>query len=665
MRFKIIGLVALVVCFCATLPAFADRLSQGGEVTSDTLAELSRKAEAGNIWAQVTLAKHYKDNPDDAYYWALLCAQMPEDVPADVLTNQNSMRDYIARDGLPAELSVARHFTLGSNLNRLLLTKSCQDFEKKIKADVSPPLREKAQQRLKSYLKRRNKRASGRDEKTIENAYAALQDSLKLDIHEPAGLARRIDDLIVLDAEEWRERSSYYLLLATERKLDAMVLVLLQKGADPRKIAIAQGGILEDLSHARYRVLTPIEAAEKSSPRLLQLFANFVRPITSGGTTYRQCPKETRLCENNVLSIHGGEDCAPDPCTLPQVTTDFSARSLDEILADLRNKNTSIRHAASEWVLVNAGSMPSAILQALSDNLFRTARDEEAMFWAMAAQMRMNYERMICKKLTPKHAYEDYHYKRDMISSLPLYLNKERLPAMAEGVFDWATNKAGELAEGWAARENCLSPARAERIKGISYRSFVERADKIMRADFGMRPAAETILIVNRAKKGDPEAQYEAANCFLYTANTLCADFYQYHLGEVLRDIAPQDREARAEAEKKLQEHFKKTGQDLMEKSAAQQYKKAQYALAENAATKRDIALKWIGKGDDAAYLDLAHFSEDRFEKYAWASVAEARGVQFAALTRIDIEARLDDADFAQAQAFAQKYTEESLRRSR
>lgn len=665
MRFKIIGLAALAVYLCVAVPAFADRLSQGGEVTSETLAELSRKAEAGNIWAQVTLAAHYKDNPDDAYYWMLLCAQMPDGVPENVLSDPKSIREYMRKDGIPDVLSLGLSHRNGVNRNQLVIIRSCRDSKKKIMLHVSQAARAKAQLSFRSYSQLLDKRASRRDGQKVESSYAALQDSILFDIHEPSGLARRIDDLIALDAEEWRERSSYYLLLATERKLDEVALVLLQKGADPRKIAIAQGGNIEDLSHARYRVLTPIEAAEKSSPRLLQIFANYVGPITSGSTTYRQCPKDARLCENNVLSIHGGEDCAPGPCSLPKIVTDFSANSLDEILAALKNKNTSIRQAANEWVRINAGSMPPAILQALSDNLFRLARDDEAMFWAMAAQMLMSYERMICKNLTSKHVYQDYHHKRDGISSLPLYMNKERLPAMAEEVFDWAANKAGELTEGWAARENCLSPARAARIKEISYRSFVERADKIMRADFGMRPAAETILIVSRAKKGDAAAQYEAANCFLYTANTLCADFYLYHLGEALRDIAPQDREAHTEAEKKLQEYFKKTGRDLMKKSAAQGYKKAQYALAENEQEKRDIARKWIGKGDDEAYLELSLFSEDRFEKYAWAVVAESRGVKFAGLTRIEIEARLDDEGLVQAQSLAQKYIEETLRRRR
>lgn len=347
--------------------------------------------------------------------------------------------------------------------------------------------------------------------------------------------------------------------------------------------------------------------------------------------------------------------------------------------ADLRHGTPEIRSRAIGTIISDpAGHLPST-LKTLSEALFAKFRDNEAIFWHQAADLRARQARAICPDIRPEFSLGQ--------SDVPLFeyyrhMQPETFAELLQKAVEWDRQTPHEYDAAFGRRtRDCAEPAQIAVIRERVQKDFLRENQPDAHIPPNMRemPSIEDLLV--KADAGDAQAQYMLHHCY---SGMMC---------RMAHEDVQRAYDARAEQERQQDHQSTKTydgskeKDDYAEKSfywlskaAAQNHPHARTSLAQlfmkgSAAQPKDfkkacdIMLQMQAEGSDQIYFLAAtapwnpRSTSYNTELTAWYAVAHAASGEKKPYDWSRYQVR--PTDIEEAQRRAAEYTDLYLRQKK
>lgn len=319
----------------------------------------------------------------------------------------------------------------------------------------------------------------------------------------------------------------------------------------------------------------------------------------------------------------------------------------------LNEGTTEEKDTIIQQILANPQKYNPVAFSALAQALSKRAKYDEAAFWSLVADLRMNYDRRACK------GKPDLMAELSVQASPTLMVHTQQIKeAVWPKVLEWDRKTSYDYDHRWLGKSGeCLNTARLKKLeednRKLSSIIYQILDGKSQVTQFVPQRNVDITLLTPKAGAGDPEAQFQLSQCY---ASRMCNDH---------RPV----REPR--------EDYPRMEMEWLSKSAAQGYAPAVTALAGKyfsgegglAQDRQKAWTMWQSAADAGykqAYMGIAgafHRAGNLVEAYAWMKLSEDYGVTFVELNRIELEVKLSDSQLAEAQVLAEKYHQQYFKK--
>jgi len=301
------------------------------------------------------------------------------------------------------------------------------------------------------------------------------------------------------------------LMAAVQARQDRAVDFLLKHGAIP-----------DQENNGQARLMSAAFSAKNQSTIDLLIQAGLPLSEEQAGLL-AQCKFRKEICSNGREKHGGPPKCDEDLCSSPV---------LDKAkLAKIADHPTNEKNAAAQDILKNGkgDAVEQTIAQimaapeeytprtlhAMAERLFARYRDNEGIFWHMAADVRAKGDRRVCKTVVNKYSGD-----RDLrMSPIFDFLKRRRMEEVLETVpkiIEWDRKTPYAYNMQWGLWEtNCVPQAEQEKIREeVRSRYLPDHMPKVLPVEEAWQNKMEDML--ERAEKGDVEAQYRLGICYAF-----------------------------------------------------------------------------------------------------------------------------------------------------
>ncbi len=237
-----------------------------------------------------------------------------------------------------------------------------------------------------------------------------------------------------------------------------------------------------------------------------------------------QCKFRKEICSDGTSRYGGPPKCGEELCRFQSVRNkgklekiiDHPMNEKNTTAADiLRNGKEDLVDKTIAQIMAAPETYTPATLHVMAERLFARFRDDEGIFWHMAADLRARGDRYICKTVTPKDSGD-----RDLWSS-PIFdfLKRRRMEDVLETVpkvvaWDRQTPYAYNIQWGfWET--SCMPPAeQVKKREEVRHTYRPEHMPEILPVEAAWQNKMEDML--EKAEKGDVNAQYQLGHCYAY-----------------------------------------------------------------------------------------------------------------------------------------------------
>ncbi|MBM3618865.1 MAG: hypothetical protein FJX23_10050, partial [Alphaproteobacteria bacterium] len=235
-------------------------------------------------------------------------------------------------------------------------------------------------------------------------------------------------------------------------------------------------------------------------------------------TTIATCAPEELVCEGGRKIYGGPPHCQPIRCIekpkapLQEPVAHPSNTANAKALEVFSNGSSKEKTALIDTIQKTPGLYSPRVLNAMSHALFHKLRDDEGIFWGLAAEMRHEADSKICPLNEGQVSYTGalYSTTHDFYKRREPEKVKEALERVrawdAETPYDYNPQSSLYLS-------TCVAPERWEGIRAAVRRTFVYSSQTPL-----PEPKTEMLKmdeLLPRAEKGDVEAQHQLGYCYL------------------------------------------------------------------------------------------------------------------------------------------------------
>lgn len=428
------------------------------------------------------------------------------------------------------------------------------------------------------------------------------------------------------------------------------------------------------------------EAIASKSRKVIDYLLGLGLTFTESQTALlAMCAIEEKECPGGKTAYSGPPDCKFDICVPSQKQNNLAA-PVDHPLNGINTEalGTFLKGTSEEKtslikdIIENPAQFNPLVLNDMARSLFNKYRDDEAIFWRIAAEMRAEGDKKICPSDTPAYFKDRYlqglfafdYYKRR---------EPEKVLSIIPKVAEWDAKTPYDYNVQWGTEQShCLSPERYNEIRS-EIRSHFRLSFDQGPTPFDQQNDQKMDELLPLAESGDLKAQLTLARC--YESPQQC----RIHAADTVRMTTHQVEQEKAAAGKSsvtitalnLENEYKPKAVYWYEKAMAQGSEAAIAALAfayyggglgtQDEEKAREMALHLLELGSPRAFNLMAAMSPQSEGKwdvinYAWQMTAQAAGVAVMSDQAVShYKTSLSDQDFAEAQAKADEYIKKYL----
>lgn len=601
----------------------APRLSLANETASVDQNRLANKQAArgdGAAYAYFlsrALSAKKPDMAQDVYFWGLLCIHEAE--------QKNGGAPYPTEGRARLDLAVSQEIAAGSGD----LYKNSAAFEKAAAAmrwqvctqalkihtpHLTYAQKSVANQKITEWENRARTLAIPTDvhHKAIRLEYQLLN----AEVYDLSGVSRLYMDIKKMHPDFAAEQLQKYLSWSIYiDRVDAAEFFV-QQGADPHAPGV---NITTRKTEVVYSEVPLMQLAKQGWPNkaavkyLSDLGVEGAGPTEkTTGCVYVSCRPEVKKIERKDI---------------------YSTPNKD--MAKLLSLPSAHRQEVIGWILEDPAAASPVTWHFLSMALLQAYRDEEAVFWYLAAQLRLYQAEQSCKSVTTD--YSLYH-PNGAPSLLQTVVNEDRarFEKILDAVLGWNKTAVFDAELKWLNKqEGCLSEARMRAAIPDLDRAFVLWAKKNIGGEFSDYRTNGGLIADwrKKAQSGDKDALYGLALCYEHLFQ--CADSEQEiaEAVEVKKANLPGDQKnvhpqtLRQEVEREFAAESARMKQALAQSG----YLQAQMDIASTQENREALVRAHFKKNPSAqAALKLAALlpsaQKSWVEAYAWFRLADRFG---------------------------------------
>lgn len=458
------------------------------------------------------------------------------------------------------------------------------------------------------------------------------------------GRARHINALFVSAAEQGNVEAMQMLLkegaiINPEHGEEPLVKAVRAKRDESVDFLLKNGATLDVNNGGRARLME--EAFYAKNQTTVDLLVQAGIPLTADQQALQaQCKFRKEICPDDGRVIYGGAPkCEEKLCRTLLRNQDKLEKIVDHptnqknaaAVDILRNgKGQAVEDIIQEITTAPEFYSP-ATLGAMSKRLFAQYRDDEGIFWHMAAELRSNGDREVCK--TSKYRFGDREMRRSHVFDFLKRRRMEDVLGMIPKVIDWDRQTPYSYNMQWGFYETTCLPSEEQAKKREGERRIYKpyNMPEVSPVEAAWMNRMEDML--EKAEKGDVEAQYNLGFCYAY--------IHRCHrplkeMMEIQEHMVLQEKERKRsratsgtnEAERKILKDFDKldamNARKWLQKAADNGHPHAARVLSdiklrspytsEEKAAAYDAALQRFKQGEVHAYRDLVRYENPAHE---------------------------------------------------
>lgn len=471
--------------------------------------------------------------------------------------------------------------------------------------------------------------------------------------------------------------------LAARREDTAILKLLLEKGAlvaDSK----ANSSLLRTAVVARnmpaLKILLPeITLSENERNKLVISAVNNYHPLVMDyllaqgfvltdeqKESIAKCAPEEKTCDNGLKLYGGPPYCQPVNCPVAAKKSSFNAlveHPLNQVNAQARevflHGSAEEKSAMIATIQQAPGNYAPPVLHMMAETLFHKIRDEEGLFWSIAAVMRADESRFVCRAKDKNNA------RLWGISFSPTYefykrREPEKIKLILEKVRGWDVQTPHNYNPQYMSYPTqCISAERWEMVRNEARNAFISASLAALN-EGNKKQKIDDLLPL--AQKEDAEAQYQLGLCFLLSGR--CRMSAEDTVGALAHKAAQQKAQEGQSVKTfsglNLREKNKQRAMFWLEKSAAQGYVPAIKELAVDYAVGRGV--KPDGAKAQAMAMQLFEKGEPESIPMMATITAEKQGSREAYIYAWQLFAKTVNAPWGDAVASSEaKLTDEEL----
>lgn len=234
-----------------------------------------------------------------------------------------------------------------------------------------------------------------------------------------------------------------------------------------------------------------------------------------------QCKFRKKTCPGSITLYVGPPKCDEDVCRFHSMDKDKLEKIVDHptnavnasAVDVLRSGNGPDVERVMDDIMREPGKYSPATLRALSERLFARYRDDEGIFWYMAADIRATGDRAVCKTVKP-----NYRGDRQVgISHVFDFLKRRRMEYVletAKKVVEWDSRTPYDYNFQWGFWETSCLPLEEQAKKRQEIRGYY--APPHMPSALPVEEAWNNKMedMLEKAQKGDVDAQARLGECY-------------------------------------------------------------------------------------------------------------------------------------------------------
>lgn len=388
------------------------------------------------------------------------------------------------------------------------------------------------------------------------------------------------------------------------------------------------------------------------------------------------CPIQSKPCSDETSVYNTDANCSFSTCPTPSSNIQHVA---NVTIKRLQDGTSDEKTAAIKDIMLNPRAHDPTVLNQMANVLFQKFRDDEGLFWYVAANLRKHMDYNLCQRDTKKIS-KWFELPKSTIAETYERLDPDRMLDITDKVIEWDRLTPVNYNRQWGTIEStCFPEARQNRIKDSLRMSFKEGNRFTLKAEYLSKMNMDDLIPL--AEAGDKEAQSKLGYCYSYKDRCLMPlddRQKQYDATNARRYSAKTTSETIAAPD--FKDEYKKKALFWLNKSVEQKYAPALRTLAQayidgNTIVEKDfqksclIALDLAKLDKSAAFNIMAAASwamgKKKNEQYAWlmtAAKAKNPDKLFASDT---LEYNMSNADLAAAQALGEQYIEKYINQSK
>lgn len=438
-----------------------------------------------------------------------------------------------------------------------------------------------------------------------------------------------------------------------------------------------------------------LEALEHGQNELAELLISSGAQIKSYHKPHfhDSCDEETATCPDGTVLKKSPPSCIFDQCPHPETSrenknnkaqnpaeykpvtgtySEIETASGHNMILKLSEGTSEEKEQVIKQITDHPGDYDPRLLKALCEQLFLKVKDDEAVFWCLAAQLRARYDALICQN----EASSDFKFGfRFMNARYDSYFwgKKDKIQALIKQVIEWDQKTPYNYDPRWVTvgksrrtsnhedplPENlCTDPDRHEYFRKANQDLFIMDEEGKLRMEQLLQKAQkdgqqrvvssqseDVNLLVQKANTGDKEAQY-----------LLSKPEYQNKRG--IKDYG----ERIIDSEKWLINSARQNYPPAL-LSLGQLYLDGHSSKFLNPNEEQGIRyiLEAASLGQSSGFSSLGHYykrKKNYVESFAWYSVSEAKYNRDAKRQKLYVDARLRGDDIEKARTLAKEYIE-------
>lgn len=300
----------------------------------------------------------------------------------------------------------------------------------------------------------------------------------------------------------------------------AMVKAIAAKQDKVVDFLIKQGASLEGEHGKRERLMEHAFYAQNQETVNILVKAGI--PLTAEQENLlAQCSFRKEICPSGVTVYGGPPKCGDNICRYQSMDKDkldkivnHPTNAVNAAAADtLRSGSGADAERVMADIMREPGKYTPATLRALAERLFARYRDDEGIFWYMAADIRATGDRAVCKTVKP-----NYRGDREVgISHVFDFLKRRRMEYVLDTVKkvkEWDSRTPYDYNIQWGFWEtSCITPEeqvkKREEVRGYYAPPYMP---SVLPAEEAWNKKMEDML--DLAEKGDVDAQAKLGNCY-------------------------------------------------------------------------------------------------------------------------------------------------------